>query len=253
MPIRNEKMEAMPGVSIREMGVKFGLNGVDNAALLFKDVRIPRTYMMNKYHDVDENGVFRSETKNIYSRFFMTTERLLAGRVCIAAMTLGALRSCLYITIKYSQQRKSIGPDGESSVAIFDYQLQQNTLMPLMAKMFSLNMLYNYVRDVFANPKLVGGELLSICCIVKTMMGWHLEKTASTCRERSGGQGYLAVNRFIDYIALAHAGMTAEGDNRILMTKIVKDMITRHIKEKKPLPTQKYNPKTQLASFMDVT
>jgi len=84
-------------------------------------------------------------------------------------------------------------------------------------------------------------------------MGWHLEKTASTCRERSGGQGYLAANRFIDYIAMAHAAMTAEGDNRILMTKIVKDMITRHIKEKKPLPAQKYNPKTQLASFMDVT
>jgi len=93
----------MPGVSIREMGVKFGLNGVDNAALLFKDVRIPRIYMMNKYHDVDENGVFRSDTKNIYSRFFMTTERLLSGRVCIAALCLGQLKSCLYITIKYSQ------------------------------------------------------------------------------------------------------------------------------------------------------
>jgi len=125
--------------------------------------------------------------------------------------------------------------------------------MPLVAKMFALNMLYNYSRDVFANPKEVGGELLSICCITKTMMGWHLERTASICRERCGGQGFLAANRFIDYIALAHAGLTAEGDNRILMVKIVKDMITLHIKQKKPLPEQKYNPKTQLASFMDVT
>lgn len=125
--------------------------------------------------------------------------------------------------------------------------------MPLVAKMFALNMLYNYSRDVFANPKEVGGELLSICCIVKTMMGWHLERSASICRERCGGQGYLAANRFIDYIALAHAGLTAEGDNRILMVKIVKDMITLHIKEKKPLPAQKYNPKTQLGSFVDVT
>jgi len=125
--------------------------------------------------------------------------------------------------------------------------------MPLMAKMFALNMQYNYTRDVFAKPELVGGELLSICCITKTMMGWHLEKTASICRERCGGQGYLAANKFMDHIALAHAGITAEGDNRILMTKIVKDMITMHVKQKKPLPAQKYNPKTQLGTFPDVT
>ena len=36
----------------------------------------------------------------------------------------------------------------------------------------------------------------------------------------------MAFNRFGDYIALSHAGMTAEGDNRVLMTKIVKDLMT---------------------------
>lgn len=38
------------------MGLKIGLNGVDNAALLFHNVRIPRVNMMNKYADVNENG-----------------------------------------------------------------------------------------------------------------------------------------------------------------------------------------------------
>jgi hypothetical protein len=33
-------------------------------------------------------------------------------------------------------------------------------------------------------------------------------------RERCGGQGYLSVNRFGELIGFAHAGMTAEGDNR---------------------------------------
>jgi acyl-CoA oxidase len=36
----------------------------------------------------------------------------------------------------------------------------------------------------------------------------------SSCRERCGGQGYLSVNRFGELIGFAHAGMTAEGDNR---------------------------------------
>lgn len=38
--------------------------------------------------------------------------------------------------------------------------------------------------------------------------------SAACCRERCGGQGYLSVNRFGELIGFAHAGMTAEGDNR---------------------------------------
>lgn len=37
---------------------------------------------------------------------------------------------------------------------------------------------------------------------------------AALCRERCGGQGYLSCNRFGELIGFAHAGMTAEGDNR---------------------------------------
>ena len=54
--IRDENMNEMPGVTITDMGVKMGLNGVDNAAVRFNKVRIPRENMLNKYTDVDENG-----------------------------------------------------------------------------------------------------------------------------------------------------------------------------------------------------
>ena len=59
MPIRDKVAgNPLPGVSIRDMGIKFGVNGVDNAVLSFKDVRIPRINMMNKYNDVDKSGTF---------------------------------------------------------------------------------------------------------------------------------------------------------------------------------------------------
>jgi acyl-CoA oxidase len=58
--------------------------------------------MMNKFTDVDEHGNFHSKEKNLYSRFFKVTERLLSGRVCIASMSVGAARSCLYIAITYA-------------------------------------------------------------------------------------------------------------------------------------------------------
>lgn len=45
-------------------------------------------------------------------------------------------------------------------------------------------------------------------------------------RERCGGQGFLAANTFGEAMAGAHAALTAEGDNRVLMIKVVKDMLT---------------------------
>lgn len=53
VPIRDKDLKALPGVEINDMGMKIGLNGIDNAALKFHNVRVPRINMMNKYADVD--------------------------------------------------------------------------------------------------------------------------------------------------------------------------------------------------------
>lgn len=126
-------------------------------------------------------------------------------------------------------------------------------MMPLLCRALSLNVFYNWARDVFKNPKGYEHELLSICCIVKTMMGWNCERAASVARERCGGLGFLANNKFADIMATAHAGLTAEGDNRVLMTKIVKDMITNVNKHGHKLPVPNLNVKTQIGTFTDVT
>ena len=96
------------------MGFKIGLNGVDNAALAFHNVRIPRVNMMNKYCDVTETGEFKSDIKGIQQRFFKVTERLLSGRLCIASMSMGALKRTIYVTIKYSKQRYGVSKNGKS-------------------------------------------------------------------------------------------------------------------------------------------
>lgn len=135
------------------MGIKIGLNGIDNAALKFHNVRIPRVNMMNKYADVDQNGVFKTDVKGIQQRFFKVTQRLLSGRLCIASMTLGGLKTAIYVTIKYSKQRKGVSPNGLSETPIFDFQLQKNALIPIIAKTLALNFLHNYCKATFANPK----------------------------------------------------------------------------------------------------
>jgi acyl-CoA oxidase len=70
----------------------------------------------------------------------------------------------------------------------------------------------------------------------KTLIGWHAERGCAILRERCGGQGFLAANRFGEGIASCHAALTAEGDNRVLMVKVVKDMLVNHFKKGAPLP-----------------
>ena len=59
-----------------------------------------------------------------------------------------------------------------------------------------------------------------MCCALKPICSWHLEHLVAVCRERCGGQGYLSCNRFGTFIGLAHAAMTAEGDNSVLIQKV---------------------------------
>ena len=42
--------------------MKMGMNGVDNGALFFDKVRVPRENLMNRFSDIDEKGNFTSET-----------------------------------------------------------------------------------------------------------------------------------------------------------------------------------------------
>lgn len=101
-------------------------------------------------------------------------------------------------------------------------------------------------KNIFQNPVGYEDEHLSLCCIDKTLNGWNLERVSSVCRERCGGQGYLSCNKFGDFLSLSHAALTAEGDNRVLMVKICKDMITNITKKGKKLPEMSQCPFRQL-------
>lgn len=88
-----------------------------------------------------------------------------------------------------------------------------------------MNVYLNFAKEVFANPKGFEEEMSAICSSVKVMAGWNYVKVASVARERCGGMGFLSHSRFAEYLACAHTAITAEGDNRVLMHKVVKDTV----------------------------
>ena len=150
--IRDDKMKPCKGVMIEDMGWKIGLNGIDNGRLAFDNVRIPREAMLNSFNDVTADGKFISDIPKASARFFKVADRLLSGRLCISAMSLGALKQVMLHAIRYSQQRLAAGQSGESDTPIMSYQLQQNAILPLLARTLVLNMGYNQAKDLFADP-----------------------------------------------------------------------------------------------------
>jgi acyl-CoA oxidase len=48
----------LPGVTIGDCGKKNGLNGVDNGFIIFKNVRIPRENLLDRFSHVSEEGEF---------------------------------------------------------------------------------------------------------------------------------------------------------------------------------------------------
>lgn len=64
--------------------------------------------------------------------------------------------------------------------------------------------------------------------------------------------GFLANARFAEYLATAHTSLTAEGDNRVLMHKIVKDMTQAVTKNGYQIPKPKLNVVAQIGTMDNV-
>jgi acyl-CoA oxidase len=245
--LRDELGAVRDGVRIEDCGEKMGLNGVDNGRIWFDHVRVGREALLNRYGDVDAEGVYSSPIESPGRRFFTMLGTLVQGRVCISGASVSAAKSALTIAVRYGLRRRQFGPEPGRDVPILDYRTHQRRLMRPLAKTYALHFAQAELVDRFDAvmrdddaPERERRELESLAAGLKATASWHATQTIQTCRECCGGAGYMSVNRFAALRADTDIFTTFEGDNTVLMMLLAKGLLTDyadHFGELNPVGT----------------
>ncbi|MFY1575324.1 acyl-CoA dehydrogenase [Verrucosispora sp. WMMD703] len=235
VPIRDERGNPLPGVTIGDAGAKAGLLGVDNGRLSFDHVTVPRDMLLDRYGQVAEDGTYSSPIENDSRRFFTMLGTLVRGRVSVGGAASSATKSALTIAVRYGDIRRQFStPDAEREVLLNDYLAHQRKLLPALATSYALH--FAQAELVAAVHEVQGGdgpvderrqrELESRAAGLKAAQTWHAARTIQLCREACGGAGYLAENRLPGLRADTDVFTTFEGDNTVLLQLVAKGLLT---------------------------
>ncbi|XP_027179498.1 acyl-coenzyme A oxidase 2, peroxisomal [Coffea eugenioides] len=234
VPIRDLRThKPLPGVEIHDCGHKVGLNGVDNGALRFCSVRIPRDNLLNRFGDVSRDGKYTSSLPSISKRFGATLGELVGGRVVLAYSSSGVLKIAATIAIRYSLLRQQFGPPKQPEITILDYQSHQHKLMPMLASTYAFHFATLHLVDKYCEMKKTHdeesvGDVHSLSAGLKAYVTSYTAKSLNTCREACGGHGYAAVNRFGSLRNDHDIFQTFEGDNTVLLQQVAIDLLKQY-------------------------
>jgi acyl-CoA oxidase len=90
----------MPGITVGDIGPKYGYNTKDNGFLMFNHYRIPRENMLMRYAKVNKGGEFQ---KALNEKVAYAT--MMAVRTAILKASFSYLAMGLNIAVRYSLKR----------------------------------------------------------------------------------------------------------------------------------------------------
>ena len=193
VPIRNEKHELLPGVTVEDNGYKLGLNGVDNGKVWFHQVSVPRENLLNKYGDIQEDGSYHSDIQNPNKRFFTMLGTLVGGRICVARAGLGGAKMALAIAVKHALKRRQFNDSIKvQEDLLMDYPSHQLRLTPLVASAYVYHATLDKMMEVYCDAGQPDKRKIETQVAgLKSVITWYANDAIQECREACGGKGYL--------------------------------------------------------------
>ena len=92
-------------------------NDLDNAALNFTNVVLPKSALLSKFADIDETtGEYTQKVKGL-PVFHMIGQRLFTGRVAVAGAAMEFRRGLFAKTKSFTDQKKCWSPSGDVTLS----------------------------------------------------------------------------------------------------------------------------------------
>ncbi|NAS13770.1 acyl-CoA dehydrogenase family protein [Poritiphilus flavus] len=228
VPLRDQSHQVLEGITIEDNGYKLGLNGVDNGKIWFRQVRVPRENLLNKYGEITDEGTYYSSIKNPNKRFFTMLGTLVGGRICVAKGALSGAKMALAIAVKYGLRRRQFNDNVKvQEDLIMDYPSHQLRLTPAVAKSYVYHislarLMKEYSDEGNSDMRKIETQVAGL----KAVVTWFATETIQECREACGGKGYLIENRIPDIKGDTDIFTTFEGDNTVLMQLAAKGVLS---------------------------
>ncbi|KHN85811.1 putative peroxisomal acyl-coenzyme A oxidase [Toxocara canis] len=211
----------LPGITIGDIGPKFGINTNDNGFLRLNNVRIPRKQMLMRYSKVTQNGQYIRPIHEklgyggmVFVRSVMVSQQALFLAI---ACTVGIRYSCV-------RRQGEITP-GSGEVKVLEYQTQQYRLFPQLARAYACWFAGKRIMTLYA--ELLDGlnenktdllpQLHALSSGLKAVVTHQVALGIEQCRMACGGHGYSNASALPELYGTAVGGCTYEGDNIVLL------------------------------------
>eukprot|EP00002_Diphylleia_rotans_P008298 TRINITY_DN1804_c0_g1_i2.p1 TRINITY_DN1804_c0_g1~~TRINITY_DN1804_c0_g1_i2.p1 ORF type:complete len:574 (-),score=110.92 TRINITY_DN1804_c0_g1_i2:625-2346(-) len=217
-----ETHEPLPGITVGDIGPKFGTDSNDNGYCSFNQVRIPRTNMLMKYSKVHRDGTYE---KPPHSKMAYGT--MVAVRAGIVSNSSTALAKAVTIALRYSAVRRQGGP------AIIEYKMQQYRLFTLLSASYALFFTGRGMVKMYENlrNKMLNNDFSDLPEVHATSSGLKSLTTTiaadgiEECRKACGGHGYLKASGLPEHFANYVMSCTVEGDNYLLTQQTTRYLV----------------------------
>ncbi|XP_008068290.1 peroxisomal acyl-coenzyme A oxidase 1 isoform X1 [Carlito syrichta] len=211
----------LPGITVGDIGPKFGYDEMDNGYLKMDNYRIPRENMLMKYAQVKPDGTYVNPLSNK-----LTYGTMVFVRSFLVGQAAQSLSKACTIAVRYSAVRhqSEIKP-GEPEPQILDFQTQQYKLFPLLATAYAFQFVGAYMKETYhrINEGIGQGdltelpELHALTAGLKAFTSWTANTGIEACRMACGGHGYSHCSGLPNIYVNFTPTCTFEGENTVMM------------------------------------
>lgn len=232
-----EKQKLLPGIELKDMGLKSVANDLDNASVKFTNFHVPKSALLDRYCGIEGSSYIKKspDAGVTIAPFEVIGQRLFTGRIAVAQAALEFARGLFCQTKDYTDGKQCWGPAGEK---------------PSLSAIPQLRLLYaeadEKIRQADAYVEAVEKELCKVLRS-KGVPSQELQRAIAVAKvqaveiaivycfrlKQEVGSYALMVGSGFEMSDFLQACKFAEGDSRILLQKIARDRMVAFKNRKK--------------------